>query len=231
MIDRVRNTVLTLLNKGNRGTIPPSEFNRLAGLAQRSIFENNFYEYSKYINMQNQRLTNSEYSDIPKNIREKIDIFAEYGFLNFVSKGTFIPNEDDLYRVIQLSYKDNIIEECPKSIINMLNRDKYASPTEDFPLYTRFGDKFRVYPTTISEGVSMTYIRKPKTPKWTFIEVQGNPVFNPSANDFQDIELHPSDETELIIKILEYCGITIRSAEVVQAASNMKAYNDNIEQE
>lgn len=231
MIDRVRNTVLTLLNKGNRGTIPPSEFNRLAGLAQRSIFENNFYEYSKYINMQNQRLTNSEYSDIPKNIREKIDVFAEYGSLNFISKGTFIPNEDDLYRVIQLIYKDNIIEECPKSIINMLNRDKYASPTEDFPLYTRFGDKFRVYPTTITKGVNMTYIRKPKTPKWTFIEVQGNPVFNPSANDFQDIELHPSDETELIIKILEYCGITIRSAEVVQASSNMKAYNDNIEQE
>lgn len=230
MIDRVRNTVLTLLNKENRGTIPPAEFNRLAGLAQRSIFEDNFYHYNRYINMQNQRMTNSEYSDIPKNIREKIDVFADFSALTNTATGVFEINATDVYRVIQLTYKDAIIEETPKSIISMLKNDHYASPTETYPLYTRFGSKFEVYPTTIEDNVNATYIREPKQPKWTFLEVAGNPVYNPSASDFQDIELHPSDETRLIIKILGYCGITIRDPEVIQVAMNKETVKDNKEQ-
>jgi len=230
MIDRIRNTVLTLLNKENRGTITPSEFNRLAGLAQRSIFEDNFYHYNRYINMQNRRMTNSEYSDIPKNIREKIDVFAEMSRMDNVATGVFEINADDVYRIIDVIYKDEVVEETPKSIITMLNKENYSQPSETYPVYTKFGNKFNIYPTTIDSDVSAMYIREPKQPRWTFLEVAGNPVFNPSATDYQDIELHPSDETRLIIKILGYCGVTIRDNDIVQIAMNKETVKDNKEQ-
>jgi len=229
MIDRVRNTVLTILNKENRGTIPPAEFNRLAGLAQRSIFEDNFYDYSKFINMQNQRMTNSEYSDIPKNIREKIDVFASSTDLTY-SGGFFSIDVDDFYRLIQLRHNNAIIEETPKSIITMLNNEQYSAPSLTYPVFVKYDGKYEVFPDTIQSDVTALYIRKPKTPKWTFIEVGGNPVYNPSANDFQDIELHPSDETRLIIKILGYCGVTLRDQQVIETAYNREVNKDNNEQ-
>lgn len=230
MIDRIRNTVLTLLNKENRGTITPSEFNRLAGLAQRSIFEDNFYHYNRYINMQNRRMTNSEYSDIPKNIREKIDVFAETSPMVNVATGVFEIDADDVYRIIEVVYKDEVVEETPKSIITLLNKDSYSKPTESYPVYTKFGSQFKIYPETINSNVTAMYIREPKQPRWTFLEVAGNPIFNPSATDYQDIELHPSDETRLIIKILSYCGVTIRDNDIVQIAMNKETVKDNKEQ-
>lgn len=232
MIDRVRNTLLTLLNKENKGTIPPAEMNRLLGLGQRSIFEDNFYHYNRYINMQNQRMTNSEYSDIPKNIREKIDVFADTSNM----AETSVENEyeivnDDVYRVIQIRYKDAIVEETPKSIVTMLDNENYASPTETYPVYVKYGNTFEIHPSDLDESLlKAIYIREPKQPRWTFEIVGGNPIFNPTSSDYQDIELHPSDETRLIIKVLGYLGVTIRDPEVVQSAMNREQLKDNKEQ-
>ena len=50
-----------------------------------------------------------------------------------------------------------------------------------------------------------------------------NPVFNPSAADYKDFELGSDDETKLIIEILKLTGVTIREAEVAQAAAQIDA--------
>ena len=229
MIDRVRNTVLTILNKNNRGTLPPAEFNRLAGMAQRDIFENTFYDYNKFINYQNKRLTNSEYSDIPKNIQEKIDIFADTSTMT-LDNGFFFVDNQDVYRIQQLRYQGAIIEHAAKSLVLQLNNDAYAAPTTTYPVYVRYGDKFEVYPNTITSDVTCFYIREPKQPKWTYTTVAGNPIYNPSASDFQDLEIHPSDEVKLITKVLAYAGVVIRDEQVIQAAMNKEMQIKNNEQ-
>lgn len=241
MIDRVRKTVLTLLNKDNRGTLPPAEFNRLTGLAQRSIFEDNFYHYNRYVNMQNKRMTNSEYSDIPKNIREKIDLFSVFEPMNFNEASSttedlinyetyFDLDVDDLYRVIGLQTGSDYIEEVPKSIALDLMKDVNTKPNLTYPVYFRTGNKFVVLPQTIESGVTANYIRTPKQPKWTYTTFQSNPIFNPSDSTYQDIELHPSDEARLIVKVLGYCGVTIREQEVYQVSTNEEVKKDNKEQ-
>ena len=50
-----------------------------------------------------------------------------------------------------------------------------------------------------------------------------NPVHNPDAEDFQDFELSPDDQTNLVIEILKLSGVTIREAEVAQAAAQIDA--------
>lgn len=234
MINRVRNTLLTILNKENKGTVTPSEMDRLLGLGQRVIFEDNFYDYNTMLNAQNRRQTNSDYSDIPSNIVEKIDLFSvekDMTLLSDVEGEIYKPAEidaDDLYRLSFIIVDGNKAEKVPKSIADDLVRENYASPTKDFPVFTKFMDEYRIYPKDITKAKAV-YIRKPKQPKWTYNTINGDPIFNPDASDFQDLEIHPSDETKLIVKVLEYMGISIRDQEAYQYAMQKNVQKENQE--
>jgi hypothetical protein len=48
--------------------------------------------------------------------------------------------------------------------------------------------------------------------------VNDSPFFDNNAIDYQDFELPPSDEMNLIIRILQLAGVSIRENEVVQMA-------------
>jgi hypothetical protein len=56
----------------------------------------------------------------------------------------------------------------------------------------------------------LLYIRTPKAPKWTY-NTLGNPVYNASAGDKQDIELDESMFAPFIMKVMAYCGVSIKS--------------------
>jgi hypothetical protein len=75
-----------------------------------------------------------------------------------------------------------------------------------------------MYPTTITSGVNLQYIRYPRIPKWTWISLgaNGDPIFNQSAADYVDFELPESDMPALIARILQYAGISIREGDVYQ---------------
>ena len=86
-----------------------------------------------------------------------------------------------------------------------------------------------MYPKTIKGygAVNATYFRYPKDPKWTYITLaNGEPVFDQSQIDYQDFELPLEEEYKLAIKILQYCGITIREGEVVQYALGQEMQRD-----
>ena len=75
-----------------------------------------------------------------------------------------------------------------------------------------------VYPITLTANIWINYLRYPKEPKWTYNSVSGDPLFNPSAFDYQDFELPMSDFSDLVVKILQYAGVSIREQEVIAAA-------------
>ena len=76
MINSVRNTVFSVLNKNNYGYISPQDFNLFAKQAQLEIFENYFSDYNTAINKENARISGSEYADMTKGIEESIDTFS-----------------------------------------------------------------------------------------------------------------------------------------------------------
>jgi hypothetical protein len=53
----------------------------------------------------------------------------------------------------------------------------------------------------------------------------GEPVFDGTAADYQDFELPLSDEPNLVVKILEYAGISIREGDVYQFAKTEETQN------
>ena len=115
--------------------------------------------------------------------------------------------------------------------ITKLINNNLITPTIKYPVYIGLNGEYRVFPILdISTKLIGTYIRKPKTPKWTYQSVNGNALFNPSALDYQDFELPVQFFSDLVIKILGYCGIEIREADVIQVSQAMETANITNEQ-
>jgi hypothetical protein len=75
MINEVRNTVLSILNKNNYGYISPSDFNLFAAQAQMEMFEEAFSAYNKLTVGQNMRQMYEGYGDILQTYEELLEIF------------------------------------------------------------------------------------------------------------------------------------------------------------
>lgn len=220
MINDVRNTVLSIISKDNRGFITPFEFNLFAKQAQLEIFGQYVYNYSNAINKQNARMHGEGYTDIPKNMGEVIDLFSAFTATTYnigTSKFNF---PSDYYFLEKLIYNNSteIEKVSHRKILNLVNSNLTA-PTTKYPVYTMDESGLLVYPTTITSNVTIQYLRYPKDPNWTYNQtLGGDPLFNPSDPNYQDFELPLDDFANLVIKILEYAGISIREQEVVSAA-------------
>lgn len=225
MINSVRNTVLSVLNKNNYGYISPNDFNLFAKQAQLDIFENYFYRYNYQILKENARESGIGYADIKKQYEEVIDSFSKSVALTKMS-GTFaLPT--DYYTIVRVIHTNNVgkmveIEKVSMARAQQLLMSNLTQPIELFPAYVQSEDKLTVYPDTISTGVSCYYVRYPKDPKWTYTLVSGEPLFNQGAIDYQDFELPFTDEPTLIAKILQFAGMSIREIEALNFATQQE---------
>ncbi len=89
MINTVRNTVLSVLNKNNYGYLSPSDFNLFSKQAQMDIFESYFYQYNYQINKENKRSSGTGYADITKGLEEVIDEFSKTDYLRYSNANKF----------------------------------------------------------------------------------------------------------------------------------------------
>lgn len=78
MIDKVRQTVMYVLNKDNNGYITPDEFNKYADMAQNEIFQEYFGRYNDYKNKMKNGRINSGYADMVKQMEQAIDYFTSH---------------------------------------------------------------------------------------------------------------------------------------------------------
>jgi len=141
----------------------------------------------------------------------------------FLSADIFPNTGDDYYIISAQQYKE--LEKVNLSKITMLNLSNLTAPSSLFPVFTQEGNSMQAYPisTTYVLGklgqIQAQYFRYPKVPKWTYITLAGGePVFDQSQLDYQDFEIPQEDEYKIIMKILQYCGISIREQEVTQFA-------------
>lgn len=243
MINTVRNTVMAVLNKDNNGYVTPEEFNLFAKQAQLEIFEEYFYNYKNALNLQNKRLSNSGYADIPKQLQEVIDLFTrkETG-LTYVGGSTSFTLPTDWYTLNTVFYNTTTeVERVNQNKITQLVSSHLTAPNTTYPAYyltgasestptpTSPGNSIIVYPDTITTNIDVLYVRYPSDPKWTYTTVSGSPVFNQSAADYQDFELPLADQVELTLKILQYAGINIRELNVAELAAREEALNNQQE--
>ena len=225
MINEVRNTVLSIINKDNNGFITPDQFNLYADIAQKEVFEGYFHDYSRAVNKRNAHMHTSGYGDVTERIEEVISGFSYTGIPGY-DGATFniIPSDPLVYMLGTVTLSDGvtIVEKVPNDKIAYLRQSLDTAPSTEYPVYTLNENGLTVYPSTINAfgQVIMNYIRYPKTPKWTYNSISGGePFFNPDPNiGYQDFELPESDKFNLITRILQYAGVEIREPQVVQMA-------------
>ena len=220
MINSIRNTVLSIIDKDNSGYISPSEFNLFAKAAQLEIYQEYFDNYRKAIFAKNNRKGSVGAADEVKDISHKLNVFTKKETLLAGAEYTFtLPTDMYILNTVftTINSVDDIIEEVDKTEFFYLKQANLASPSDKYRIYTRYAKEIDVFPVP-SSAVAI-YYKVPTTPKWTYLTTAGgDPIYNPSASDFQDFELHPEEETQLIVKILRYAGVTIRAEDVVNVA-------------
>ena len=237
-VNTVYQTVLMILNKEQRGYMTPTEFNTVATQVQLEIFE-------KYFDDLNQQLripqADTDYADRQENIDEKIAIFktfgtAEYDNSNITSGPYFtlpssLPlNRDDsygqeveFYRLGNVLYNDEkVVQRLDRHEFYYANQSRLTKPTIINPAYLYENHKLFVKPTSIVDKIKVDYIRKPRDVVWGFT-VGGLGQYQSDINNLDttsvNFEIHVSEQSEVILKVLLYAGIVIRDPQIVQAAA------------
>ena len=216
-IDTVYQRVLALANKEQRGYITPQEFNLLANQAQLEVFEQYFYDLNQFNRAG--EITN-EYANIVNNIKEKINLFRTTATITKVSSVFTLPSS--LYRLGTVYYNNTTeLDPIDQNDFLYINASKLTKPDIKKPVYIRNGDTLTVYPTTI-DSVGCTFIKTPAQVVWGYVEV--NDVAKYDSSTATNFELHDSDETTVVYKILSYAGLVIKQPEISQIAEQ----KDNI---
>ena len=223
-VNTVYQTVLMILNKEQRGYMTPTEFNKVSTQVQLEIFE-------KYFDDLNQQLrvpqADTDYADRQENIDEKIAIFKTFGPATFVTNTNYfsLPTIDSygnqvvFYRLGNVLYnEEKVVQRLDRREFYYANQSKLTKPSVINPAYLYENEKLFIKPLTIIDKIKVDYVRKPKNVVWGFAPGSLGQYEYQSALS-TDIELHVSEQTEIILKILLYAGIIIRDPQVVQAAA------------
>jgi len=140
---------------------------------------------------------------------------------------------NDFYRIGSVIYTNpyGVAKETQYIQRNELIKQELSpitKPTEMFPVYLyEQGDLF-IYPATIQTGITVSYIRTPLDVVWNYTTGgQGQYIYNASGS--QDFELHISEQTEIILRILVYAGIVVEDPSVIQLAAGIVQAEDQNE--
>ena len=214
-IDTVYQTVLALANKEQRGYITPQEFNLFAIQAQMQIFEQYFYDLNQFLRAPG---NNTSHSDMVDLLEEKISLFEHTNVP--VGNGTQLPEK--LYKLQSVHWKGNHrpAEYVDRKTYHQMRDTALLRPRDNKLVYIRNYNGIAVIGSgQKTSDVTCHYIKTPRDPNWTYVVVDEKALFNPNGGAV-DFELHQSEQTELVKRILGLAGITLKDQSLYQIASN-----------
>ena len=232
-VNTVYQTVLYILNKEQRGYITPAEFNSLATQVQDEIF-NSYFPDGNQLNRQNQNNTqnSTEFFNMFEDIYYKVA-----SFIQEVELSIFTVSQDNqffyypsaqVYKIGEVisTYTgqpkySSVTQLVSKAEYSKIERSKLTKPTKQYPIYyyqkgSGSGSnllKISPMPNTVTANVLL----KPLNPNWGFITGSLNQyIYN--AGTSQNFELDSSEQSNIVMKILKYCGVIINDPTIIQVA-------------
>jgi hypothetical protein len=248
-VDTVYKTVLLILNKEQRGYVTPDEFNKTATQVQLDIFEQYFEDLNQQLRVPQ---SDYDYSDRQMSIDEKISPFKTSGDCVYSSGKFSLPVLDaDGNTVLNSGIEPTAFTQVsfykigtpiyspasgfPTEVQRLQRNDFYnieksplTASVKAFPTYLYESNKITIRPTSITDGVSVSFIRKPRNVIWNYtLGNLGQYVY--TATGSQQIELNSSEQVEFITRVLFYSGVIIRDPQVIQVAAQ-EIQNNEINQ-
>jgi hypothetical protein len=223
MIDRIFQKVKTFINTDGRGNFKPADFNRFLHDAIQERYEMYITEINQAVNRENRGLVNGGLENIPDRIREKLLYFLTIGVVTNTSGVFGLP--------IDLKYFDTLETDKGKTFEFCSNYQEFKllssyNASSNYPICIKVGTNLKVFPLT-SIPTSVTYLRECKYPKWTYNVFQNTEIFNPSATDFQDVDMHISEEEELVKKVCFKFGVNLKEVDLQSALNIVEQMKSN----
>tara|TARA_R100001369_G_scaffold78955_1_gene108807 strand:+ start:157 stop:858 length:702 start_codon:yes stop_codon:yes gene_type:complete len=217
-VDTVYQTVLSTLNKEQRGYVTPQEFNLFAEQAQLDIFEQYFYDINQF---GRQHGNSTEYSDMLTILEEKISIFESVPqSVTMANTGIgTLPANYRLGSVIHTaSGVSRIVEKLSKKDITIIQSSPLTTPNLIRPAYTRTTETtIQLYPASIIAGITCNIIARPTAPNWGYVMVYGEALYNAATST--NFQLASSEEVALVEKILELASLSTKEMQMYQVAN------------
>jgi len=246
-VDTVYQRVLAILNKEQRGYVTPQEFNLFANQAQLDIFEQYFYDINQFGRVPG---NDTEFSDMLNILNEKINLFEANGAMTY-NASFYWQTPADLYRLGTIVYGNTVTSKSlyptPNTVVNtttlveaerinyneylMINQSEYLKPTNSRPVFVASTDGYKVYGAAgeLITGVTCNYIKKPTEAAWGYQMVYGEALYD--ATTSVDFGLHDSEETELVIKVLGFAGLSTKEIQMYQVANSMEVQTSQQEKQ
>jgi hypothetical protein len=227
MIDEVYNTVNAISNKEQRGSVSPEKFNLLANQAVNDIY--NKYDLDRFINQANRGFATQGINDYVKMERERYQHFYKFDSMTISGADYVLPS--DVSYLDSVTYNGVELEECHSNRhFNLMKTSEDFKATLESPVYLKINDATNggtilVFPVEIITELELFYVRKVIPCKWTYIPMSGAPLFNPSAGDYADLDVHSSEQPSVVIHILSQLGIKLREPDLAKYAEVIKAKN------
>ena len=237
-VDTVYQRVLAILNKEQRGYVTPQEFNLFANQAQLDIFEQYFYDINQYGRVPG---NDTAFSDMLNILNEKINLFETNAAMTY-NASFYWQTPANLYRLGTIVYANTVTSKSlyptPNTVVNtttlveaerinyneylMINQSEYLKPTNSRPVFVASTDGYKVYGAAgeLITGVTCNYIKNPTEAAWGYQMIYGEALYD--ATTSVDFELHDSEETELVVKILEFAGLVVKDIQMYQIADGME---------
>ena len=234
-VNTVYQTVLYIINKEHRGYVTPAEFNSLAAQVQDEIFQSYFPDGSQ-LNRQNQNNTqnSTEFFNTFEDIHYKVASFIQEVQLSIIAPVSpddqfFYYPSGQLYKIGEVisTYAgqpkySSITQLVSKAEYSKIERSKLTKPTNQHPIYYyQKGSgvnsnllKISPMPDTVTANILL----KPINPNWGFVTGSLNQYLY-NAGTSQDFELNNSEQSNIIMRILKYCGVIINDPTVIQTAA------------
>jgi len=226
-VDTVYQKVLAILNKEQRGYLTPQKFNLYANNVQLDILEQYFYDLEAFLAIPGNSTVHADMVDL---LQTKIGKFEEYGDVTFLSPNFITPS--DCYRISSVVYKDKEATSVSRKDLIYILQSPIAKPSENYPIYVENNVGVRIYGDTVLDGTAATnielqYIKIPTKVVWAYEEVFGVAQYN--ANASTHFELDPSEETDVVMRILRLAGIEVKQLDVYEIARGEAAIEEQQE--
>ena len=222
-IDTVYQRVLALANKEQRGYITPQELNLFANMAQQEIFEQYFYDLNQATRIPG---NDTVYADVDNILEEKLQMLENTDDSVTVAAyaasglGKILPSY--IYRVhrVELNARNCEILST-KDFNDCINSGYLTQPNDLRPIVNirqniiRCRANQNVIPTTIF------YFKKPIKIQWGYVIVNKKAFYDPTYTT--NCELHESEESELVYKILKLAGVAIKKDDIMQAGQGLES--------
>jgi len=208
-VDTVYQRVLALANKEQRGYITPLEFNLLANQAQMQIFEQYFYDLDQAKRIDSEETSLSDMVELVKN---KLSVFISK---QAVVNGVF-PINYRIGKIFIAGQEAKKIEQIEYT--NMVNSQFHSLGMQNLSVYV---DSTAIGQDIIPYGGAATceVISRPNKAEWGYDVIQEKALYH--AGRSTNFELHDSEETELVNKILALAGIVINKVGLASTASGL----------